>query len=111
MNRSRKALFVFALTLVATIATSAPVTAADGGKAFIWPTSGKITQSFGCTGYIAEPRYGNCRPPDPTGPGRKVLISTDGAGGTPSEASGRPRAGCLRVATQSIDRADLVSNS
>jgi murein DD-endopeptidase MepM/ murein hydrolase activator NlpD len=46
---------------VASIAASAPVTAADGGKTFIWPTGGKITQSFGCTGYIAEPRYGSCR--------------------------------------------------
>ncbi len=61
MNRSRIAVFVFALTLVATLAASAPATAADGRKPFIWPTRGKVTQPYGCTGFAYEPRYGNCR--------------------------------------------------
>jgi murein DD-endopeptidase MepM/ murein hydrolase activator NlpD len=49
------------LTLVATLATTAPAVAADGQKPFIWPTRGKVTQQYGCTGFIFEPRYGNCR--------------------------------------------------
>jgi murein DD-endopeptidase MepM/ murein hydrolase activator NlpD len=43
------------------LATSAPIAAADGRKPFIWPTRGKITQPYGCTGFAWEPRYGNCR--------------------------------------------------
>ena len=64
MLSSRISVFAIALTLVATLATSAPVAAADGRKPFIWPTRGRVTQPFGCTGYFAEPRYGNCRLPE-----------------------------------------------
>jgi len=27
---------------------------------FVWPMRGRITQEFGCTGFWAEPAYGNC---------------------------------------------------
>jgi murein DD-endopeptidase MepM/ murein hydrolase activator NlpD len=27
---------------------------------FIWPVAGTVTQEFGCTGFYAEPPYGNC---------------------------------------------------
>src|SRR5215211_1210861 len=30
-------------------------------KPFIWPTTGRITQPYGCTGFYIEPRYGSCR--------------------------------------------------
>ena len=30
-------------------------------KPFIWPTTGRTTQPYGCTGFFAEPRYGSCR--------------------------------------------------
>jgi murein DD-endopeptidase MepM/ murein hydrolase activator NlpD len=32
----------------------------DSAGSWIWPTSGKITQPFGCTGFWAEPRRGSC---------------------------------------------------
>ena len=33
----------------------------DGSQQrWIWPTSGKVTQPFGCTGFWAEPRRGSC---------------------------------------------------
>ena len=58
-----------ALALVASLgaATAAPVVAqdfdpvTDQQKPFIWPTTGRITQQYGCTGFWAEPRYGSCR--------------------------------------------------
>jgi murein DD-endopeptidase MepM/ murein hydrolase activator NlpD len=32
----------------------------SGHGIFIWPTTGVITQEFGCTGFIMEPPYGSC---------------------------------------------------
>jgi murein DD-endopeptidase MepM/ murein hydrolase activator NlpD len=61
LKRSRISVFVLSLTLVASLAGSAQVAAATGSKPFIWPTRGKVTQPYGCTGYIAEPRYGSCQ--------------------------------------------------
>ena len=29
-------------------------------RPFIWPTRGRITQGFGCTGFYLEPRYKDC---------------------------------------------------
>lgn len=62
MSHSRFSVSVVALSLVATLAASAPVAAAEATskKPFIWPTRGKVTQPYGCTGFPAEPRYGNC---------------------------------------------------
>jgi len=57
---SRVSVFAISLTLVATLATTSPVAAAEGSKPFIWPTRGKVTQPYGCTGYPVEPRYGRC---------------------------------------------------
>jgi murein DD-endopeptidase MepM/ murein hydrolase activator NlpD len=46
---------------VACLPSAAPTVAVDGAPAnWIWPTSGKITQPFGCTGFWAEPRRGAC---------------------------------------------------
>jgi murein DD-endopeptidase MepM/ murein hydrolase activator NlpD len=28
---------------------------------WVWPTTGRVTQPFGCTGFYAEPPYGSCR--------------------------------------------------
>ncbi len=28
---------------------------------WVWPTTGRVTQPYGCTGFYAEPPYGNCR--------------------------------------------------
>jgi murein DD-endopeptidase MepM/ murein hydrolase activator NlpD len=44
-------------------ATAAPVIAEDtptSDPQFIWPTSGRLTQNYGCTGFWAEPRRGSC---------------------------------------------------
>ena len=62
--------------------TTAPVAPANPSRC----CSEKATQARtrpSITTRPAKPRYGNCRPPVPTEPGRKVLIRTDGAGGTP----------------------------
>jgi murein DD-endopeptidase MepM/ murein hydrolase activator NlpD len=51
-------LFAFAL-----LAVPAPVIAEDvvtPETPFIWPTSGRITQPYGCTGFRFEPRRGSC---------------------------------------------------
>jgi murein DD-endopeptidase MepM/ murein hydrolase activator NlpD len=51
--------FLFiALALLASIAVVTPVDAHS--RPFIWPTTGRITQPFGCTGYYLEPRRGKC---------------------------------------------------
>jgi murein DD-endopeptidase MepM/ murein hydrolase activator NlpD len=41
---------------------AASTTVAENGatESWIWPTSGTITQPFGCTGFWAEPRRGSC---------------------------------------------------
>jgi murein DD-endopeptidase MepM/ murein hydrolase activator NlpD len=51
------------LVIAAGAALAAPVIAEDGSgsKPFVWPTTGRITQPYGCTGFWAEPRYGDCR--------------------------------------------------
>ena len=33
---------------------------AGSDQPFIWPTSGRLTQKYGCTGFAAEPRRGSC---------------------------------------------------
>jgi murein DD-endopeptidase MepM/ murein hydrolase activator NlpD len=57
--RSPKGLLVPIFVLVATLFTAAPVTAA-GAPHFIWPTTGRVTQPYGCTGFRMEPKYGSC---------------------------------------------------
>lgn len=37
-----------------------PAVAVDGEQRFIWPTSGRLTQPYGCTGVRFEPRRGSC---------------------------------------------------
>jgi murein DD-endopeptidase MepM/ murein hydrolase activator NlpD len=37
-----------------------PALAVDAEKPFAWPTTGRITQPYGCTGFWAEPRRGSC---------------------------------------------------
>ena len=32
----------------------------SGNGMFMWPTTGVVTQEFGCTGFVLEPPYGNC---------------------------------------------------
>lgn len=61
--RVRRQFGVALFVLLAVVATTAPVAAEDaaGGKPFIWPTGGRITQPYGCTGFWMEPRYGSCR--------------------------------------------------
>jgi murein DD-endopeptidase MepM/ murein hydrolase activator NlpD len=63
----RPAVISIAFALVATLAVGAPTVGQDAvpgvaqPKPFIWPTTGRVTQPFGCTGFWAEPRYGSCR--------------------------------------------------
>ena len=63
MIRSRTGVISIGLTLLITLALAAPAVAQDAtaAKPFIWPTTGRITQPFGCTGFWAEPSYGSCR--------------------------------------------------
>jgi murein DD-endopeptidase MepM/ murein hydrolase activator NlpD len=58
---------ILVVVVLATLAVAAPVTAAVAGvdgtsqqRPFIWPTTGRITQPFGCTGFVMEPRRGSC---------------------------------------------------
>ena len=60
MNRSRAKILSVAFVLLATLSITGPAVAANG-RPFIWPTTGRITQPYGCTGFIAEPRLGSCR--------------------------------------------------
>lgn len=56
-----KSLAAIALALLACLPMAATAIAVDGSSIpWIWPTSGKITQEFGCTGFWAEPPRGNC---------------------------------------------------
>jgi murein DD-endopeptidase MepM/ murein hydrolase activator NlpD len=49
------------LALMVCLPTAAPTVAVDGTQlGWVWPTSGRITQPFGCTGFYAEPRRGSC---------------------------------------------------
>ena len=50
---------VVVIGLLAAIAPLSPV-AARSAPYMDWPTVGRISQPFGCTGYKLEPRYGNC---------------------------------------------------
>lgn len=60
MIRSPNKHLAYALVVLATVAFVTPVIAADGSDTFIWPTSGRVTQPYGCTGFWAEPRQGSC---------------------------------------------------
>jgi murein DD-endopeptidase MepM/ murein hydrolase activator NlpD len=51
----------FLMALVAVLPSASPTVAQDAtAQPWIWPTSGKITQPYGCTGFYAEPRRGSC---------------------------------------------------
>jgi murein DD-endopeptidase MepM/ murein hydrolase activator NlpD len=58
--RSRNALLATLLALVAAGSLVVPAGAAGTGRAWIWPTTGRVTQPYGCTGFISEPRLGSC---------------------------------------------------
>ena len=51
---------VVATTFLGAIIAPEPALAASNARPFIWPTTGRITQQFGCTGYKLEPRRGKC---------------------------------------------------
>jgi len=38
-----------------------PLAQTAAAYTWVWPTTGRITQPFGCTGFYAEPAYGSCR--------------------------------------------------
>ena len=61
MSRTRNGSIALVLALVAVLAQSGSVVAVDQTSTFIWPTKGRITQPYGCTGFSWEPRYGNCK--------------------------------------------------
>lgn len=64
MNRSRIGALASVLALVASVGSATfagPTVAGDPGLQMAWPTTGRITQPYGCTGYPAEPRLGSCR--------------------------------------------------
>jgi murein DD-endopeptidase MepM/ murein hydrolase activator NlpD len=47
--------------LVFAFAALGPVAQPARASTWVWPTTGRITQPYGCTGFWAEPPYGNCR--------------------------------------------------
>ena len=56
-----RSLAAFALAICACLPAAAPAVATDNSSlGWIWPTSGKITQPYGCTGFYAEPARGRC---------------------------------------------------
>jgi murein DD-endopeptidase MepM/ murein hydrolase activator NlpD len=55
-------LLVVAVALfTAQLAAAVPVDGRAADRPFLWPTAGRITQPFGCTGFWAEPSRGSCR--------------------------------------------------
>ncbi|CAN5779514.1 hypothetical protein BH24CHL5_BH24CHL5_11980 [soil metagenome] len=48
------------MAALATGVLASAAIAEDGDKSFRWPTTGRITQNYGCTGFWAEPRRGSC---------------------------------------------------
>jgi murein DD-endopeptidase MepM/ murein hydrolase activator NlpD len=63
VTRSYKRLIVSLVVLAASVFPAGPVAAEEsvsGTKPLIWPTTGRITQRYGCTGFRMEPRYGSC---------------------------------------------------
>jgi murein DD-endopeptidase MepM/ murein hydrolase activator NlpD len=65
--RTNLRLTLVAATLLLCLAIASPasgamlqVRGANGAHPLIWPTTGRITQQFGCTGYRMEPRRGSC---------------------------------------------------
>lgn len=53
--------FVAALVIATALAaTLVPAAGAETDGSFAWPTSGRISQPYGCTGFWAEPRRGSC---------------------------------------------------
>ncbi|MDP8904904.1 MAG: M23 family metallopeptidase [Chloroflexota bacterium] len=51
---------IVACLLAAGLIQATPSTAHAEGE-FVWPTEGRLTQPYGCTGFWAEPRRGSCR--------------------------------------------------
>lgn len=48
-------LFAFAF------ANFGPLAQTAAAYSWVWPTTGRVTQPYGCTGFYLEPPYGNCR--------------------------------------------------
>jgi len=42
-------------------ATYGPLAQEAAAYTWVWPTTGRISQPYGCTGFIMEPPYGSCR--------------------------------------------------
>ena len=57
--RSRMAVAVGLLAF--TFAALGPVAQPVRADTWVWPTTGRITQGYGCTGFSWEPAYGSCR--------------------------------------------------
>ena len=47
--------------LVFTFAALGPMARPTLAYTWVWPTTGRITQGYGCTGFSWEPPYGSCR--------------------------------------------------
>ena len=63
MTRSYKRVLLACFVLAATLFPAGTVVAENevsATKPLIWPTTGRITQGYGCTGFRMEPRYGSC---------------------------------------------------
>lgn len=60
MPRSHRLLLSAFVVLLTSLAPAASAVATDSQTKFIWPTTGRITQPYGCTGFVWEPRRGSC---------------------------------------------------
>lgn len=62
MSNLVRSLVASALAVAVLLPAAAPAVAEDGEATgpFIWPTRGRLTQNYGCTGFWAEPRRGSC---------------------------------------------------
>lgn len=57
----RRSIAVAFVAIVVCLPLASPAIAEDGPSlSLIWPTSGRISQPYGCTGFWAEPRRGSC---------------------------------------------------
>jgi murein DD-endopeptidase MepM/ murein hydrolase activator NlpD len=43
------------------VANQSAVSLSAGGGSFSWPSTGRISQTYGCTGFYLNPRRGSCR--------------------------------------------------
>jgi len=59
--RARMRMAVAVGLLAFTFASFGPLAQTAAAYTWVWPTTGRISQPYGCTGFYAEPPYGDCK--------------------------------------------------